>query len=583
MAYALRVMKDHYRTGFRGDLLPTITIQHEFLRKFLNNEGVEFEPQRLIDELPLIGTDVDKCDENELVVEIFPDRPDLLSGETLATAIAQFLYHKDSNPSIDVQPPSISMTVDKSLTEVRPVVFGAVVRGVKVEDGEVDEFIKMLMEHQEKLHFALGRGRGRASIGVHDLDTLAPPFTVTTVDRSFAFPPLGEEEPMSIQDILERHPKGIDYAHLLDGFEKVPIILDAQQKVLSFPPIINGNHTTVTNKTRNFFIDVTGLDQKACECCLLLVALQLQQWGGTVEAIELTDVHGTTTSFPNGEPELHVIPETLVEAFLGRTFSDEQLRSSMNRMGGQFVERRSDGTIAFNMARWRYDLLHPVDVVEDIAIGHGYEDLGEAQPQFAMAGVPRADAHIRRRIRESMQGIGFMQVQSLTLSNPTDQFEKMRWQQLHEVTEIANPITHEHTMMRQYILPSLLKLLSSNKHHELPQLFYELGTVVRHHKNETRLAFVCAEKSGGFATLRGRIQAFCLDLGITNWRLEPIEDGDGPWLNGRGAKFFIGDDWVGCIGEIDPNVSITFDLRVPLSGGDFDIGLMTSILEDPVG
>ena len=69
------------------------------------------------------------------------------------------------------------------LKHVRPVILGAVVRGVDngASHEENDAFIQALMDHQEKLHFSIGRRRKRASIGVHDLSTLAPPFRVITV------------------------------------------------------------------------------------------------------------------------------------------------------------------------------------------------------------------------------------------------------------------------------------------------------------------------------------------------------------------------------------------------------------------
>ncbi|MDA0716355.1 MAG: phenylalanine--tRNA ligase subunit beta [archaeon] len=563
--------------------MPTITVQQSLMNQFLQLQNISLDKDKIMNELPLLGTDVDRCDDEELVVEIFPDRPDLLSGETLSYAMGPFLYNTPSRPTLDITPSSIQMNVDPSLEHVRPIVCGAVVRGVNVPDEQSDEFIKALMDHQEKLHFAIGRGRRRASIGVHDLDTLQPPFRVTTVDRSFGFVPLGHTSEMSIDEILSTHAKGMDYAHLLEGHDLVPIILDGADKVLSFPPVINGRHTTVTSSTKNFFIDVTGWDEKACECCILLIALQLQQWGGVIESIELTNLHGQTSHFPDGSSQHYTVPQSLIQSFLGRDFSDEELQHAMNRMGGEFVGRSDADSITVAMPRWRYDLLHPVDIVEDIAIGHGYEDLGTQQPTFAMTGQPRHDAHFRRRIRESMQGMGFMQVQSLTLSNEDDQFNRMRWKQIHDVTIIANPITTEHTMLRQFILPSLMKLLASNKHHELPQLVYELGTVVRNHTNSTRLSFLAAERSGGFAALRGRIQAFCRDLGIIDWSLEPLDEGDGPFLFGRSAKWMVRETWVGCIGELDPSVSKSFDLRVPISGADIDIDLLASLIEDPVG
>jgi phenylalanyl-tRNA synthetase beta chain len=127
-----------------------------------------------------------------------------------------------------------------------------------------------------------------------------------------------------------------------------------------------------------------------------------------------------------------------------------------------------------------------------------------------------------------------------------------------------------------------LKLLATNRHHDLPQSVYELGTVVRDHQNAERVAFLTAERSGGFAAVRGRVQAFCRDLGVANWVVEPIEEGDGPWLAGRGAKLLINGSWVGCFGELDPAVSSSYDLRVPLNGAEFDVNALMEAVIDPV-
>ena len=581
--------------------MPTISVPQSLLAQLLGRHGIVHDVERLGDELPLLGTDIDLCDATNLDIEIFPDRPDLLSGETLAYAIRPFLHGRVAEPNMITTESGISMSIDTSLETVRPIVKAAVVRGVETggNNEEIDAFIKCLMDHQEKLHFALGRGRRRASIGVHDLQAIHPPFRVITASGTTSFRPLGEEQPMTVKEILEQHPKGIDYAHLLEGMDTYPLILDANNAVISFPPIINGNHTTVTAETRDFFVEVTGWDERACEASLMLVCLQLQERGGYVQSVVISNGDDKTIVTPVGEAKQHLVPEELVEKLLGRTFTDEELQHAINRMGGRFhgritptseeedakrMARPSPGNqwLQFDMPRWRFDLLHPVDLVEEIAIGHGYEDLGEDRPRAQLTAKPRPDHNIRRRLMESMQGMGFMQIQSLTLSNETDQFTNMRWKPSHEVTMITNPITVDHTMLRQFLLPGLIRLLASNKHHDLPQGVYELGTVVRDHTNCDRLAFLMAERGGGFAAVRGRIQALCNDLGVNNWRAEPLEANDGPWLAGRAAKLLIGDTWVGCFGEIDPAIAMQYELRVPLNGAEFDLGALRSVVNDPV-
>ncbi len=554
--------------------MPTISVEQSLLRKLVESKGRKHDIEDLSFRLPLMGTDIDSCDDEKLDIEIFPDRPDLLSPETLFYGMMPFLHESPSNPRLLVKPGTISMTVSSELAHIRPVILGAVVKGLDIDD----EIIKRLMDHQEKLHFALGRGRKRASIGVHDLATISPPFRVEAVERDTSFIPLAMENEMTIDEILSEHPKGIDYAHLLEGMDKVPIIFDSNDSVLSFPPIINGDHTTVTTKTRDLFVDVTGLDIRACESALMLICLQLSVLGGRVESVRVTTCEGKEWKL-DGEPIEHRVERSLVEGILGNSFRDDEIDKAIRRMGGIYNGEEKE-ILSISMPRWRFDILHPIDLVEEVAIGHGYDDLAYDVPKAPLTAIPRKDGQLRRRIREALQGLGLIQIQSLTLSNDDDQFNSVGWRPDGEITRMTNPITIEHTILRQNILPGLLRLLAANRHHELPQGIYELGSVIIDHKNRERFAFLVAENSGGFATLRGRLQALMRDLGCDNWSLAATENG--PWLNGRAGDIIVNGLKVGECGEIDPNVSEKFELSVPMSGAQIDISLLESVLSDPV-
>ena len=586
--------------------MPTVTFDHATLRAIQSRHGVEHDPWLWEQQLSNIGCVVEECDSSEIEIEIFPDRADLLSPETMSHAARAFLHGAKAEPDLSTIDGSITMKVDSSLENVRPVILGAVVRGV--DNGstpeENDTFIQALMDHQEKLHFSIGRRRRRASIGVHDLSTLAPPFRVVTVPETYGFIPLAMTERMSIREILESHPKGVDYAHLLDGFTEFPVILDAANRVLSFPPIINGDHTTVTESTTDFFIDVTGWDARACEASLLLVCLAFAARGGIVETIELTDCHAQTQRTPNGRARRLTLPKRLLEEILGREFTKLEIKTAIDRMGGRFIEMRTvtdgprtaermaDAAVGeqeyiIEMPRWRADLLHPVDLVEEVATGIGYEDLGRALSGQSKAGIPLPTTHLHRRIRESLQANGLQQVTSLTLSNEDDQFSKIRYQASTAVTGIHNPITVDHTILRQSITPSLLNLLAANRHHELPQRVYELGTVVRDHHNATRVGWACAEVGTGFTAAKGMAEALLRDLGAFSRDCAvdyaPLAEADGgPYLEGRGAKVMVDGEWVGCCGEIDPAISELFGLKVPIHCGEFVVDALGRLIPDPI-
>ena len=583
--------------------MPTLNLQHSLLEYIQNLNGSEHSPESWSEWLPAIGCPVEGSDEEVLEVEVFPDRPDLLSHETMARAGRAFLQGEIQDQSIQTSDSGMVLDVDSSLKSVRPVIMAAIVRCVN--NGETtegrDEFIQSLMDHQEKLHLSLGRRRRFSSIGVHDLSTLSPPFRVITVPGSHSFVPLAMDEKMTIDAILTEYPKCVEYAHLMEELEVYPVIIDSNDDILSFPPIINGDHTTVTDSTTDFFIDVTGWDERAVEACLLLVCLSLAERGGTIEQVQVNGCDGQVRLTPNMEAKEHRVSDRLINRVLGLTLDSEEISSAIQRMGGTLMTSRAvtDGVNkaerwadlevgerehVIAMPRWRFDIMHPVDIVEDIAIGYGYKNMPNILSSVHLDAIPLPSAHLHRRVRESLRSLNLQATQSLTLSNDRVQFDNTRWYRLAETTELANPITIDHTMMRQRILPSLLQLLAANRHHELPQRVYELGTVVLDSHNATRAAWACAEVGGGFSAAKGFAQALLRDIGadLDNVVWEATESDEGPWLAGRGAKVLISGEEVGQIGELDPVIASEFGLRVPIQAGDFDIDALGSLIPDPV-
>ena len=578
-------------------------MSHSLLRSIQAENGAEYDADDWLERLSQIGCVVEGSNEESIEIEVFPDRPDLLSHETMARAARAFLEGDIQQPTIETKDSGIRLDVDSSLESVRPIIMAAIVRGVNNGNtvDEKDQFIQSLMDHQEKLHLSLGRRRKFSSIGVHDLSTLSPPFRVVTVPGSHSFVPLATDEKMSIDNILSEHTKGIEYAHLMEDLEVYPVILDSNDEILSFPPIINGEHTTVSESTTDFFIDVTGWDERAVEACLLLVCLALAERGGTIEQVQVTGCDGQVRMTPNMESKEHRVSDRLINRILGLTLESEDIAIAIQRMGGSLVTSRAvtDGVNkaerwadlevgerehVIEMPRWRSDIMHPIDIVEDIAIGYGYENMPNILSSVHLDAIPLPSAHLHRRVRESLRSLNLQETQSLTLSNERVQFVNTRWNKLAATTELANPITIDHTMMRQRILPSLLQLLAANRHHELPQRVYEIGTVVLESHNGTRAAWACAEVGGGFSAAKGFAQAFLRDIGANLedvlWDATTLDEG--PWLPGRGAKILVSGEEVGQIGEIDPVVASEFGLRVPIQAGEFDIDALGRLIPDPV-
>ena len=264
--------------------MPTIELKVERLEKLV---GRQLDIKKLEYDLQWISLDLEDINEEEqkLKVEYNPNRPDFSSPEGIARALKGYYEIEDGLPSYDINPGNISLTVDPSVKKVRPYIVCGVIRDIDLDEDEV----ATLMTIQEQLHWAVGRDRKKVAIGVHDLDKVIPPYKYTAVKPdSVSFTPLhGDGYPMNLEEILLLHEKGIEYAHILEGKEVYPIIFDSKNEVLSFPPIINGELTTVTDDTKNLFLDLTGTDFKAVNLALNILSTTLGDMGATIESVKV--------------------------------------------------------------------------------------------------------------------------------------------------------------------------------------------------------------------------------------------------------------------------------------------------------
>ena len=590
-----------YQHGQGGIEIPTIKLQHSQLSDIQKFNGHVYDASRWVSDLSQIGVVVENSNDSEIEIEVFPDRPDLLSHENISRAARSFLENVDAPCEIDINHGPEKMLVDPSMEHVRPHVFAAIVRGVYTGDSDLakDLFVQSLMDHQEKLHTTLGRKRKSVSIGVHDLGGVQGPFSVSADNGNSVFTPLGGEREMTLTEILEFHPKGVEYAHLIEPEKGYPLIRDCHGKVLSFPPIINGVDTKVTTESSDFLIDVTGWDRRACLAAIRLVALSLFERGGTVESVDVSQWDGSHWRL-DFDPVEHKVPESLIKMILGIEVDSNTLEESISKMGGKIVGKvkvdqeaigsKWDGTSGDDLAyliqmpAWRGDLLHPVDIVEDIIIGMGLSSLPDKKSQVNLPGSPLIDSYTERRIRQSIRALGAHEVQTLTLTNDIREFQDVRTRPRGAITRIRNPITKEHGILRQNILPSLMEVLAANRHHELPHRIFELGATVIDHSNSTSVAWACADANAGFSTAKGFCMSLLRDLGANENNLTLVEGtpNEGPWLAGRVAKVMIGDIHIGTFGEVDPSVSHKFGLRVPIHAGEFYVNTIVDALPDPL-
>ena len=540
--------------------MPVITVDSKDLETLS-----KIDRQTIIDNVSMIGAEVERIEEETIDIEFFPNRPDLYSVEGVSRAMKAFLGVSPGLRKYDVQPPQVEITLKEEVKELRPVLACAVVRGLNFTTSS----IKSLMDLQEDLHWALGRGRKKVSIGVHDMAGIKAPFTYATESPDYKFVPLDHTEKMSMTEILEKHAKGVKFAHLVKEMKKYPIIKDSNGNVLSFPPIINGTLTTVTESTKELFIDVTGTS-KEVYTALNIVVTALAERGGLVEAVRILNENGKEEIYPKLEPSVRTIEQVEIEKHLGFKITPEEIIKSLEKMGFEAVAQ-PNAVFEIKIPAYRADIIHDYDIIEDVAIGYGYANIPASLPQTYTPGKSHPRSVSRLMSCEAMIGLDYSQVMPFTLTSEEIHFKNMNRPVTNDVTYVLHPISEDQTMLRTTILPGLLEILALNRHRELPQKIFEVGEVAVNGKNNQKIAAVSIHHAANFTEISEVVDAFLREMGI-DYELKESEDP--AFLKGRAADVYINGQKAGVYGEFHPSVLNAFDLSYAVIGFEADMSFI---------
>jgi phenylalanyl-tRNA synthetase beta chain len=515
----------------------------------------------IMSRIAMMGADVGKrTEEDHVDVEFFPDRPDLYCSEGVARALRGFLSIQTGLPEYEVVPGKIVLQVDESVKSVRPIIGCAVIRDLKFNDAAIES----LMNLQEDLHWGLGRNRRKVAIGVHDISKVTPPFKYLAADPERRFVPLDFTESLSMGEILEKHPKGIGFGHILKDFNRYPLIVDANDDVLSFPPVINGELTRVGDDTHDLFIDVTGTDPIVHKA-LNIVVTALAERGGKIESVLVRDTDRNHIS-PDLRPASWTVQSKDANELIGFDLSATELADCLEKM--RFGAKANGQNVEVLVPAYRADIMHSWDIFEDAAKGYGYDNLAAELPKTVTMGKPHAVESCKAEIRELLVGLGYLETMPFTLTNETAHFQNMR-RQAAGFTRVQHPISELHTILRTSILSSLLEILSFNQHHPLPQRIFAVGEVVKNRKTRISLAAVSIHSAASFSEIRSLVDAISRELMIDT---QIKQSHDGVFLPGRGADIESADRKIGCFGELHPEVIRSFGLEQPTIAMELMLG-----------
>ena len=508
--------------------------------------------EKMQNKIAMFGTPLEKFDDNEIEIEVFPNRPDLLSYHGFKRSFLAFLGKKTGLKKYQVHKPEkdYKIKIDSSLKNIRPYTACAIIKGLKFDDDKIKEMIDI----QEKLHQTLGRKRKKLAIGIYPLEQIKLPITFTAMEPDkIKFIPLESEREMSGLQILQRHPTGREYAHLLAGKAKFPVFIDADKNVLSMPPVINSHKTgKVTTETKDVFVECSGFDFNSLNKCLNIIVTNLADMGGKIYQMELHYPDKKIT--PNLNPEKIKINQKNVNELLGVELKEKEIKTLLEKMGYDYFK----GII--ETPSWRTDILHEVDLIEDIAIAYGYENfIPDIPNKLSTVGEEDKKETIKRKIGEILSGMNILEISNYHLTTKREQFRNMSMPE-EKITEVENSKT-DYAILRKDLTHYLMKVLSENVDSEYPQKIFEIGKVFTPDETEN---LALAITPSNFTEIR-QILEYLFKMININVKIEEPEKVPNYFIDGRTAEIKLEDKTIGFIGEIHPKILRNWKIKMPVS------------------
>jgi phenylalanyl-tRNA synthetase beta chain len=545
--------------------MPVVELSYTRLQKLVG----KVTKKQISDSLPFLGLDIESENKDLVRIEYSPNRPDYSTDFGISLGLQGLLGIKTGAVKLNIKKSTkYSISAKSGISKVRPFVTGIVAKNGKIDD----QTIKQLMTMQEDLHFGIGRKRKKSSIGIHDLDKITFPLVYTTTNRNHRFIPLNSEKEISISEILTNTEVGKNYGPLLGQSSQVPLILDANQKTVSLPPIINAAVTTVTTRTKNLFVEVTGINKEDAEDMLSVVATILQSAGFTLESVKIS---GAKNSSPKLEEKKMTVNSSLINQTLGLNLSTSKIISSLKKSR---LDASSKGTnIICTIPAFRFDIFGPMDLVEEVALGYGIQNLEPSLSPSQTIGNTNPVSLQLKTLDQTMIGLGYLEALNSSLTSKRVLYD-MTNRDTSKIISVLDSKSLEHTILRDSILPGLLENLSRNIHESYPQKMFETGTVFSiDNPISEKFSFsgISAHKDANFTEIKSILQsALKTGFGI---KIETKTATNPTFEDGHCATIILNGKSVGVMGKIHSTIIENYKIRVPVMG--FEMSLSESILK----
>jgi phenylalanyl-tRNA synthetase beta chain len=514
------------------------------------------------------------------------NRPDLWSTAGLARQLANALeggsksYDFFSSKTRTRETDGRIVWVDASVRDIRPFICAFVAKG----RGLNETLLKDLIRSQEKLCRSFGRKRRTIAMGVYRAGLISYPITYEAVDPdNTSFVPLDMEEPLSLREILLKHPKGIEFGFIVEDLPLFPYLTDLNGETLSFPPVINSASLgAVEVGDDHLFVELTGPDLESLLLATSISACDLADLGFEILPVRVEYPFDTPYGRQIVTPYYFQEPLSAEAGYTSRLLGVELDSEEMGRLLRSIGHRVKVGEkgVTLSPPEYRNDFLHAVDVVEEVMVARGMNSFEPVMPEDYTIGRLSKMELFTRRVREIMVGLAFQEMVYFYLGSRKDFIERMNLTD-EGFIEIENPMTENYAFVRNSILPNLLSSESVSSYAVYPHKIFEIGKVVfkdptNNYGSQTRnfLGLLHAENEVGFNEISSQISALFFFLS----RQYSVEETEDPrFISGRTARILYQKRPVGIMGEIAPGILSNWGIRIPCIGAEIDLDYL---LED---
>ncbi|MDA4131240.1 MAG: phenylalanine--tRNA ligase subunit beta [Thaumarchaeota archaeon] len=534
------------------------------LGQYCHNKTSE---NQILETLPYLGLDIEDHSGDTVNVEYSPNRPDFSSEAGIARSLVGILGIVTGPPKFDFPKSKYSVKrLGEEILNVRPLI-----KVIYAEIFVTDELIKQLIAMQEDLHNGIGRKRSKVAIGIHNADVITTSLKYYgTEDANFSFVPLGSTKKQSVREILWETDQGKEYGRLIPSV--YPILADSKNNVLSMPPVINGELTRLKPGISKLFIDLTGTDERVVDVSTAIIAAMLADNGAKVfkVTIQKDDQEEWTPDMKESKMKFDL---ALTNDILGFDFDLGRAKNALekSRLG---LDPAGNALIP----GYRIDIIHPIDLSEEVALGFGIAQITPQKVSSYLAGSLNERLRTLDFLIEVLVGLGLTEIWNFSLTGK----DLSRCKE-SALLRVENSKSESFEFLRCDIVTSLLRVLGSSTHQEYPQAIFEEGPtfsrdpeLVSGVSEQEHLAVVAADSESNYTTIRSKLDAFLrLTVGDSNFHLKSTVDEAGVFAEGRTARVFVkamGEDVeLGIVGEISPATLEHYGIAVPVAGFELNL------------